>query len=124
MVNISGLRARSKKKWWISVLELRPRYYYVLAIGSEAILPFVTMSVHARLLSGSSLAITLAPMLVLAAPLAASAEDITFDPKWESGKRYVFTQGMGGKSTMKMGELEMDSDMDAEFVMVSQCGRW
>ena len=56
----------------------------------------MTMSVHSRLLSGSALALTVAPLLVLAAPLAANAEDITFAPKWESGKRYVFVQGMEG----------------------------
>ena len=75
------------------------------------------MSVQSRLLTGSALALAAAPLLILATPSAASAEDITFAPKWESGKRYVFTQGMGGKSKMKMGELEMDTNVDSEFVM-------
>ncbi len=75
------------------------------------------MSVHSRFISGSTLALTAAPFLVLTAPLAVQAEDVTFAPKWESGKRYVFSQGMGGKSKMKMGELEMDTNVAAEFVM-------
>ena len=75
------------------------------------------MSVQSRLLTGSALALAVAPILVLATPSTAKAEDVTFAPKWESGKRYVFAQGMGGKSKMKMGELEMDTNVDAEFVM-------
>jgi len=81
------------------------------------VLESLYMSAHSNILTGSFFAIAASPLLVLGTPSAVQAEDVTFDPKWESGKRYVFSQGMGGKSKMKMGELEMDTNVDADFVM-------